>query len=294
MINFHKYGYLDIKKLAQFFDNKSIKLMSFNPIWLYLWSDIYHPEIAFKGNSCYIRINVENVGLSYFPPLGDEVSMYDAILEIQENAKEDGIDFNMGPVDESYYFKVLNQKINLVECKKLESYTYLCDDIAFMKPSKVKKAKKRYDKFNKLYKNTYLKNIGKEDFTVLLEFINNWNMTSSNLSDKEYYSMLNVLKASIEHLYELNLIGNILMDDEKIYGYVIGSIFGNTAYIYQVVCDDIEGLKETLISSFAKTCGIAARYLELDSNGYDSLDLKTKIDLNPFAIEKFYSTYNIE
>ena len=57
---------------------------------------------------------------------------------------------------------------------------------------------------------------------------------------------------------------------------------------------NIEGLKETLISSFAKTCGIAARYLELDSNGYDSLDLKTKIDLNPFAIEKFYSTYNIE
>ncbi len=292
MINFHKYGYLDIKKLSQFYVNRSIKLTSYNPIWLFLWSDVYHPEIAFKNNMCYIRINVPGVGITYFPPIGDELNTHDALNEIFDDAKEQGIDFNMGPVDDTMYYKILGQKINLIELKKYESYTYLNDDIAFMKPSKVKKAKKKYDSFNRHYKNAYFKRMEKEDFNSILEFINTWNMTLNTSSiDSEYYSLLNMLKSSMEHMYELDLIGIILMNDEKIFGYAIGSIFGNTAYIYQLISDDTDGAKEMLVSSFAKTCGIASRYLELDFNHGDSIDEKFKEELNPIGIEKYYATY---
>lgn len=291
MINFHKYGYFDIKKLSNFLSNKSIKLTAYNPYWLFLWSDVFHPEIAFKNDICYIRVSIPDVGISYYPPIGEDVSYLDAIKEIEDDARESGIDFNIGPVDDTLYYKILGQKINLIEYKKYESYTYLNDDIAFMKPSKVKKAKKKYDSFNRSHKNSYFKRMEKEDFNSILEFINTWNMETNNGLDSEYYQILNMLKLSMEHMYELDLIGIILMDDTTIYGYAIGGLFGNTAYIYQLISLDTDGIKETLVSSFAKTCGIASRYLELDYNHGDSIDDKLKESLNPISVEKYYATY---
>ena len=54
----------------------------------------------------------------------------------------------------------------------------------------------------------------------------------------------------MEHMYELDLIGIILMNDEKIFGYAIGSIFGNTAYIYQLISVDTDGAKEMLLVDY--------------------------------------------
>ena len=49
----------------------------------------------------------------------------------------------------------------------------------------------------------------------------------------------------MEHLYEFDLIGIMLMDEEKIYGVAIGSIYDNVAFLHlNLSLHDINGLKE--------------------------------------------------
>ena len=60
MINFHKLGYLDIRKLKAFTDTKNFWLHTYNPNWLFLWSDLYKPEIAFTNEFIFIRSRIKN------------------------------------------------------------------------------------------------------------------------------------------------------------------------------------------------------------------------------------------
>ena len=100
MINFHKYAFLDCKKLKRYLEDDEYWMCQYNPIWLFVWSDYYKPEISFKQDFCFIRFMMPDVGMCYYPPIG-KGDLKKAYLEIQEDAKENGFDFIIGPVGES-------------------------------------------------------------------------------------------------------------------------------------------------------------------------------------------------
>ena len=103
MINFHKFGFLDAKKLRDYLLDENYWLCRYNPIWLFVWSDLYKPEIAFTNDFCYIRYLMPEIGMCYYPPIGHG-NIKEGIEELKQDAYDNGLDFNLGPVEDLLVF----------------------------------------------------------------------------------------------------------------------------------------------------------------------------------------------
>ena len=104
-----------------------------------------------------------------------------------------------------------------------------------------------------------------------------------------FYKHLNILKKLMDHLYEFDLYGIMLVEDGKVIGVAIGSIYDNIAQIHFTV--SILNSYEMLLSSFSKYVLTRARFISLEEDLNDE-NIKNKLlEFHPCKIEKHYSTY---
>ena len=291
MINFHKFGFLDAKKLKNYVENKNYWLDRYNPIWLFIWKDLYKPEIAYDNDFCYIRYLEPNVGIVYYTPLGEK-RIEDGIKKIDADAKEHGFELIFGPCCQANFIKMTDLKFNLLENERYNNYIYLTDNLSNL--SKNKSTKGKIKAFIKYHSDAYYRKAKKEDFPKMLEFIENWRTTQETFKDKLFFDKLQSIKILMEHLYEFNLYPIILEDEEKIYGISIMSYLDNMAYLNLCIAlMDEEGAYEYLIETSAKEASLKAKYINLEED-YNDEEIKKRFEkLNPYNIEKFYSTFRI-
>lgn len=289
MINFHKFGFLDVRKLSKLFEEENYWLCRYNPIWLFIWSDLYKPEISFQNDACYIRFLMPELGMCYFPPLAAK-NLPRAMKEIEKDCYENGFELNIGPVDEKTYHQLIKYGYKLYENNELNSYIYLSDDLTYYKNNKNKK--NLCAKFEKSNKDVFYKKIKKEDFPEILEFINKWQESLNNNQYKtdSYFSKLNMIKKCIDHLYEFDMLAILVKNEEKVFGLAIGSQMNNTICLHTIITlPDIVGAYEVTLSCFAKLSYTMTRYLNLEECYND----KNVEDIKPYKIEKYYSSYRL-
>lgn len=293
MINFHKYGFLDCKKLMTRLADTNAFLSYYNPIWLFLWSDVYHPEICFGNEYIFIRVTIPNLGKCYYPPIpvmGGDLAM--TIVEMQLETTELGIDFYLGPVLDDSKRKYKNLGISLYPNKYLSNYIYNANDLTFIFP-KYKRQKKACEIFKKKNKNLFYKLMKKDDFNRVLEFIARYREERGiDNKDVEFYPKLNMIKKCFEHLYELNLLGMILMTEEKVFGFIIGSVVDNCTYIHVKMASSYYGANEELIAGFARYAQSKAKFIAIDcvKNQEEAKEYEL---LYPQRIENFNGSFNI-
>ena len=293
MINFHNFGFLDCKKLKARLEDSNAFLSYYNPIWLFLWSDIYRPEICFGNEFIFIRVTIPNLGKCYYPPIpvmGGDLAM--TVVEMELEAQELGINFYLGPVLENDKRKYKNLGISLYPNKSLSNYIFFANDLTFTM-TRYKKQRKISDVFKKKHKNVFYKLMKKEDFTSVLEFISHYREEHGiDNTDFTFYNTLNMIKKCFEHLYELDLLGMMLMTEEKIYGFIIGSIIDNCTYVHVRMSLKEFGAKEELLASFARYAQTKARYIAFDC----PLSLKEEEALEalyPQRVEYFNGSFNV-
>ena len=295
MINFHKYGFLDVKKLKKYIENKHYWVSRYNPYWLFVNAHEYRPEIAYDNDYCYIRFYMPNIGICYYPPLAmDEKNAIKGLRNIFDDAGEKGIDLNFAPVAESdiNIFNELNYEMLLND--SYPSYIYSAIDLAYMKNNK--KALKKAKSFELNHKNNELcyRKIKKEDFPNILEFVENWRMNQKTFNNIEFIEKLNVIKQLIDHLYEFEFKSIILYDENKIYGISIASVIDNMAYIHMTLALENEvGSYEMLLMCMAKELAIHARYINLEEDLLKEDIKKRYEDLKPLKKEFFYRTFRL-
>lgn len=292
MINFHKYGFLDVNKLRRYLDDKHIWLSRFNPVWMFIWKDYYKFEISYDNEFAYIRFLMPDIGLCYYPPLAlANAKIEDGVKRIMADAKELGIDFNMAPLNKDLSLKLEITNLRFKENEKFKSYIYQTEDLCYY--SKNKQAKKALKKFDKMHKDAYYRAIKKEDFPQILEFIENWHLNQKEIDDILYYAKLKSIKELFDHLYEFDLMAIELLDENGIYGIVISSIYDNLAYVHLFIGVDEIGVNEKLMSILAHETLRFARYINLEED-MDSKVLEERYNyFKPFLLEKFYSTFRL-
>ncbi len=291
MINFHKFGFLDAKKLKNYVENKNYWLNRYNPIWLFIWKDLYKPEIAYDNDFCYIRYLEPNVGIVYYPPLGEK-RIEDGIKKIQADAFEHGYDVIFGPVVESSTMKFNELKFNMLENEQYNNYVYVCDNLSQL--NKNKAFKNKIKSFFKYHPNAYYRKAKKEDFPKMLEFIENWRTTQSTFKDKLFFDKLASIKVLMEHLYEFNLYPIMLEDEDRIYGISIISYLDNMAYLNLCIAlMDEDGAYEFLVETSAKEAQLKAKYINLEEDYNDDKIKKEFEEFKPYTKEKFYATFRL-
>lgn len=293
MINFHKMGFLDVRKLKSLTDGNNYWHHRYNPIWLFLWKDLYKPEIAFTNEFCFIRYLMPDIGICYYAPIGNDILK--GIETIKQDAKENGFDFYLGPVSEKNSFQYQGVGIKLIENEQFDSYIYQAKDLAFLNGSKFKKNRFDMEEFVRTHKTSFFKKISKEEFPQILEFVEKWNCQNENKSyNQDFFSKLNMLKVSMEHMYELDLIALMLRDEEQIYGICIASVMDNEVCLHLIMAlNDVKGCYDMLLTNFAKNAQGFAKYINFEEDfGIKELR-KLKEGYNPVRLEKFYGNFSL-
>lgn len=294
MINFHKYAFLDCKKLKRILEKEEYWMCQYNPIWLFVWSDYYKPEISFRQDFIFIRFNMPDVGMCYYPPIGHG-DLKKAYLEMQEDAKENGFDFILAAVEEGRVNQMTKLGEKLYENPNFASYIYSSDRLSFFKGKEYKEKRKNCDKFEKAHPNAVYKPIKKEDFPMVLEFLTTWNeQNKEKYNTPFFYRQLNMIKKCMDHLYELDLFGVLLLDEKQVYGFTIASIVGNVATIHiNLSLNEVLGAYEELVECFARTAMLKARYISFEDDMGDLEARKLKQSFKPLKIEKYFATFNL-
>ncbi len=287
MINFHKYGFLDIRHLKRVIYEYNFWLCELDPIYLFIWKDLYKPEICFNNDFCFIRLLLPDIGLCYYPPIG-KGNFKMALFNIKEDAWENGIDFRIVGIAES-----LRIKYNF-ETKNMPLYTnyiYSVDSLALFNTKELKSFYIKYNKFNKENKDVFFKLAKKEDFTRILEFISIWQTEdSSRNKDTYFYPSLNMLKQVMEHLYELELKCLIIQNENgEIYSISIFHTNKNIGYVHSLLYLNKPGLLETTISQTAKVISIDSRYVNMECHLGDSNKEDLFNSLHPLKLEEYYT-----
>ena len=291
MINFHKFSFLDVKKLMQVFDEKNYFSTFYDPLWMFVWSDYYKFQIAYQNDFVFIKFMMPKIGMCYYPPLNTN-DYYMGCKIIEDDAKENGYDFYIGPIPEVLYYKILGQKAKMYDNRDFNSYTYLTYDLGFMFNPKLKARKKRSLNFQKKNPKVEIRNLVKEDFPSILEFIENYRM-KNKIDDLKYFPYLNMIKKCMEHLYEFEIPALILKQDDEVLGFALGGIYANTCTIYSIIADEKSGAYDYLLQIFSKKCSNGAKYISVEADQGD-MNRREKLEkLLPLKLEKFYATFSI-
>lgn len=295
MINFHKYGFLDVKKLKKYIENNHYWICRYNPYWLFVNAHKYRPEIAYDNDYCYIRFNMPKIGLCYYPPLAlDNMNIHKGLRNILDDAGELEIPLNFAPVNEETAKILTELNFEMLLNDSFPSYIYSSIDLAYMKNNK--KALKEAKIFEAMHKSNEVcyRKIKKEDFPNILEFVEDWRQSQKTFDNVEFIEKLNVIKQLIDHLYEFEFKSVILYDENQIYGVSIASIIDNMAYVHlHIALENVEGAYEVLTMSMAKELAINARYINFEED-FKKKDIKKRFDdLNPLSKECFYATFRL-
>ena len=293
MINFHKYGFLDAKRLKEYFKDYNFWLHRLNPIYLFIWSDLYKPEIAFTNDFIYIRYLDSKEGMCYYPPIGSG-DMKMALYLIKEDAIKNGFELNISAIDDNLRNKLALYRINSYLNEAESSYIYTTKALSFTDRRLYKRQIKAMYAFRDLNPDTYFKLVKKEDFPMMLEFVNEWH-SKGGIDSVSIYQRLNMLKKCMEHLYELDLVGVLLLDSEYIYGLAIGSVINSMAYLHcAITLKGDAGAYENLISAFSAAVSNRARYINLEED-YGNKEVKERLEgYKPYKRECLYSSFHLK
>ena len=281
MLNFRNVSYLDIIRYAKLLDD-NYYLSFYNPVYLFIYKDYLKTNIYFHDDNVFFKIYLNDFGFTYFSPLNKDVKSF--IEELKLDAKNDGVDPNLGPVSENDLFKYQKEGIELKENSLFNSYIYKIDDFILLK-KKYKKQEKLYSKINKDY---YFRFVKREDLNIILEFLS----VNLDSKDKSYFPTLNMLKVAFEHLYELQIEGYILFDkDNHIKSILLSSFSKKVAFIHKIFYESFDDFL-VLMSFFAKKCGNVLKYINIEEESINYLLKEDKV-IKPLFIEKYYAKYNL-
>ena len=290
MINFHKFNFLDCKKLKTFLDEKNLYLYEYNPYWIFTNASFYKPEICFGNEYVFIRYNLPGTGKVYYPPIknqGGNLEM--TLLEMAEDANELEIPFYLGPIPEGDRRLYESLSYSVLKNDNLSTYIFNMSELSNLALNK--NYKNDIKTFNKMHKDVFLKKVKKEDFTQIIEFI-------STIRDKqdelEFYPKINELKECMDHLYELDLIGVLLLDEKQTYGFAVGSLMDNCFYYHLMFYDsEVVGALPMLISALAKYAQAFSRFAAMPAHKGKKELIDLYESLKPLRIENYNGNFNV-
>lgn len=286
-------GFLDVKKFNRFTENKNYWLVDYNSSYMFIWSDYYKTEVAYDNEFAYVRLLIPEVGMCYYPPIGDGNIKY-ALLKIEEDARENGFDLLFTAVDETLKPILEKYGYRLLDNERFANYIYSANELAFFEGKKFKTKRNLVNKFEKLHPNAVYRRIKKEDFPIILEFIEQWRVSNLQKMDQAFYVKLNTIKKVIEHLYELDLIGIMLYDEERIYGLALGSVIGTVAYEHiEMALSDVPGAYQEILLCFARLVSVRARYINRECDNGSKAIKESNESYCPIKLERYYSTYRL-
>ena len=301
MITFIKPGYRDYNVLKTYFTKDNIRHME--NAWdiicdhvfgtTFFWREYYKTEYAIIDDSLVLKISTGGTIMFSVPIGGSDIP--NVLRRIKEYAHSEGIPLYFCFVPESH-IPFFHQVFDIVFESEETDWSDFVYDISSLRDLSGRKyhgQKNHLNRFLKQNPDAEYVALSSENAHLVKKFAEEWHSSSEELHDMAV-AETNAVIDTLEN-WEKNhsFIGGYVASSDRIIGFTIGEIVGDTVYVHAEKADHaIPGAYQFLSTSFLKNLGDPTVQFVNREEDMGLPGLRTsKMSLHPLKLLKKYTVY---
>lgn len=285
MINFEKYSKNTLKKYLEFIKTSPYKCCDLSLGAFIMYGESANLELAEKEGSFFTKQDIVGDPVFSFPCKND---VNDAIDALFEHIKQNNLPFVLYGVDDEMLNVIKTDKrfegIIANYDRRWSDYIYSFEEMRSFAGRKFSGQRNHINKFIKSYGAPCFSKIVESDIPAIKSMLNEYSIEHPARRIKEEEELKATLTL-LDTCLEFDLVAGKLMVGDKVVGFSIGEIIGDTLIIHvEKALTEYQGVYPTLFNCFVKFVGEISPNLSYVNREDDSGDAglrKSKLQYKP-------------
>lgn len=291
MLSLKKIGLEDIKILKAYFETYPARQCDRSAGATAMWRDYFDNSYAVIDGTLILSSESK-----FIFPIGRNIE--NALNEIENHCKENNIPMILCTVNKSELEKIGNiyNEFNVEADRDWFDYLYSKESLLALTGKKYNTPRNHINKFKKLYTDWSFEAINENNIPSLIEFTKNFKFNSEK--DESAALELKMCIEVLENYETYGMLGGVLKSRDKIIGYSMGEIVGDTLFCHVEKADiSYNGAYQMLTNQFLQMYASddEIRFVNREEDCGDEGLRKSKMSYHPIElIEKNTVTIKYE
>ena len=237
----------DIPQVRKFFNMVHTRSCDYSIGGMFMWRDYYRMEYSIENGVFFSRLYDKNGKCYYNIPIGQDIKQC-----IRKLIKEEGkLAFCTVPESMLEVFKSLDFTINVIEQPDFADYLYNSSDLIHLRGKKLSSKRNQIHQFLRENDLWSYETISDDIIQETKVFLTTEYKIANNAKDFEIEEKRKVLEV-LDNYNIYNFVGSVLKVDDKIVGFSIGEVVGDTLFVHiEKANNTIKGVYQMLVNLFA-------------------------------------------
>lgn len=218
----------------------------------YMWRDDFVISYAIYNDTLIMMETCTDYENAFYYPIGADVD--GALCQIEEYVKKNNMPLVFCCLD-NFQASILATRyyqVTISNDRDWSDYIYDAEKFKTYSGKKFSGQRNHVNKFKKLYPNYSFKQIERQDFDKIKEFLQEFNNRSEFLRWSESVEQKKVFDL-VENMFEFNQVGGLIQIGEKVVAFSIGEVIGDTLIVHvEKALTKYEGVYPLMAQEFAK------------------------------------------
>lgn len=291
MLSLKKIGLEDIKILKAYFESYPARQCDRSAGATAMWREYFDNSYAVIDGTLILSSESK-----FIFPIGRNIE--NALKEIENHCKENNIPMILCTVNKSELKKIgdIYNEFNVEADRDWFDYLYSKESLLALTGKKYNTPRNHINKFKKLYTDWSFEAINENNIPSLIEFTKNFKFNSEK--DESAALELKMCIEVLENYETYGMLGGVLKSGDKIIGYSMGEIVGDTLFCHVEKADiSYNGAYQMLTNQFLQMYASddEIRFVNREEDCGDEGLRKSKMSYHPIElIEKNTVTIKYE
>lgn len=217
----------------------------------YMWRDDFIIDYAIYNDTLIMKETCPDYKDAFYFPLGKDVE--GALSQIEDYTTKNFMPLQFCCID-NQTAAYLNQRYNSVSItndRDWSDYIYDAEKFKTYSGKKYSGQRNHVNKFTKLYPDYIFKQIEREDFAKIKEFLDAYNSKNEYLRWSEKVEQQKVFDL-VENMFELDQVGGLIEVDGKVVAFSVGEKINDTLIVHiEKALTEYAGVYPTMAKEFA-------------------------------------------
>ena len=280
MLSLKKIGLEDIKILKAYFESYPARQCDRSAGATAMWRDYFDNSYAVIDGTLILSSESK-----FIFPIGRNIE--NALNEIENHCKENNIPMILCTVNKSELEKIgdIYNEFNVEADRDWFDYLYSKESLLTLTGKKYNTPRNHINKFKKLYTDWSFEAINENNIPSLIEFTKNFKFNSEK--DESAALELKMCIEVLENYETYGMLGGVLKSGDKIIGYSMGEIVGDTLFCHVEKADiSYNGAYQMLTNQFLQMYASddEIRFVNREEDCGDEGLRKSKMSYHPIEL----------
>ena len=277
----------DVNIIAPYIKQSTISFCDISLGVRFMWRDDFVIDYAIKNQTLIMKETCPDYENAFYYPIGADVE--GALKEIENWTRKNNIPLKFCCIDNFTASELVKRydSVSIINDRDWSDYIYTAEQFKTYSGKKLSGQRNHVNKFKKLYPDYRFKKIEKADLNSIKNFLSEFDSRKQFMRWSEAVEQRKVFDL-VEKMSELNQVGGMLIVGDKVVGFSVGEIVGDTMIVHvEKALTDYDGVYPTLAKEFANAfCTENVKYINREEDCGDTGLRISKIQYQPLEIKE--------